>query len=118
MGLTPMAAVHGRRPLELAADFKVVPLLTYDLVENVFSSLMDPLNLDTSRSLVASIDAEWNIARTCGVSIFQVLPHSDTNVIYVIPVRLLLVINKPNVNFLIALEIQQPPTFLPSFLDV
>jgi hypothetical protein len=94
-----MATTYGHRPLELPTNFKVFPLLTSDLVENVFSSLMDPLNLDTSRSLVASIDAEWNISRTRGVSIFQVLPHSDTNVIYVIPVRLLLVINEPNVNF-------------------
>ena len=110
-----MAATYGCRPLELAADFKVIPLSTYDLAENVFSSLMDPLNLDTSRSLVVTIYAEWNISRTCGVSIFQVLLHSDT-VIYVIPVGLFLVINKPNVNFFIALEILQPLSFLPLFL--
>jgi hypothetical protein len=82
-----MAAAYGLKPLELPADFKIVPLLTYDLIENVFSSLMDPLNLDSSRSLAASVDAEWNISRTRGVSILQVLPHSDSNVIYVIPVR-------------------------------
>lgn len=113
-----MAAAYGHRPLKLPANFKIVPLLTHDLIENVFSSLMDPLNLDTSRSLIASVDAEWNISRTCGVSIFQVLPHSDSNVIYVIPVRFLLGMNVSNANFLLALEIQHSPTFPPSFFDV
>ena len=94
-----MAAAYGRRPLELPANFKVVSLLTHDLIENVFSSLMDPLNLDTSRSLTASVDAEWNISRTHGVSIFQVLPHSDSNVIYVIPVRFYLLSMCPMLIF-------------------
>jgi hypothetical protein len=49
-------------------------LTTPDLVEKVFSSLMDPLDLDPGKSLVSSVDAEWKQSRTFGVSIFQVLP--------------------------------------------
>ena len=76
-----------RTPLELPDNFKVVQLTTPDLVEKVFSSLMDPLDLDPGKSLASSVDAEWKQSRTSGVSIFQVLPHSGLNQIYVIPVR-------------------------------
>ena len=82
-----MAAAYGRKPLDLPDNFKVVLLATPNLVEKVFSSLMDPLDLDPGKSLASSVDAEWKQSRTSGVSIFQVLPHSGVNEIYVIPVR-------------------------------
>ena len=47
-----MAAAYGHTPLELPDNFKVVQLTTPDLVEKVFSSLMDPLDLDPGNLLL------------------------------------------------------------------
>ena len=81
-----MAAAYQCKPLDLPGNMKVLWLSTLDLVESIFSSLMAPLHLDSTKYLTASIDAEWNISRTSGVSICQIAPHSDINMIYVIPV--------------------------------
>jgi hypothetical protein len=40
-------------------------------------------------SLTASIDAEWKMSRKSGVSIFQVAPHSQSDTVFIIPVRFL-----------------------------
>jgi hypothetical protein len=87
-GLTPMAVAHGLIPLELSSVLKAEVLETANLVEAVFSSLMAPLDNDPEGCICISIDAEWNISRTIGVSIIQVAPHSDRDTVYIIPVNL------------------------------
>lgn len=84
-----MAAAYGLKPLDLPLDFKIIWLGTSELVENTFSSLMAPLDLDKSMSLTASIDAEWKMSWKSGVSIFQVAPHSQSDTVFIIPVRFL-----------------------------
>lgn len=83
-----MAAAYGLEPLDLPPEFRIIWLGTYELVENTFSSLMAPLDLDKNMSLAASIDAEWRVSRRHGVSIFQVAPHSQPDTVFVIPVSL------------------------------
>src|SRR5215475_11080635 len=85
-GLTPMAIAHGLKPLELSLALKTEVLESANLVEAVFSSLMAPLDNDPESCICISMDAEWNISRTIGVSIIQVAPHSDPNSVYIIPV--------------------------------
>ena len=70
-----MAAAYGRRALELPDSIKIIWLSTSDLVESTFSFLMSPLDVNPQASLAASVDAEWNISRLSGVSVFQVAPH-------------------------------------------
>jgi hypothetical protein len=79
-----MAAAYGWSALELLDGIEAIWLSTSDLVESIFSSLMSPLDVNPQASLVVSIDAEWNISRLSGVSIFQVAHCSDH--IYIIPV--------------------------------
>jgi hypothetical protein len=50
------------------------------------SSLLAPLDLDSNAHLCVSLDAEWNISRRIGVSILQIAPHSNPDIIFVIPV--------------------------------
>src|SRR6267154_1433446 len=84
-----MATAYGLKPLDLPLDFKIVWLSTSELVENTFSSLMAPLDLDKNMSLTASIDAKWKMSWKSGVSIFQVVPHAKSDTVFIIPVRLL-----------------------------
>ena len=81
-----MAAAYGLKPFNMPSNIKIVWLGTADLIETTFASLMTPLDLDSEMSLSASVDAEWNLSRTSGVSIFQVAPHSDPQSIFVMPV--------------------------------
>ena len=83
-----MAAAYGRSALELPDSTEVIWLSTSDLVESTFSSLMSPLDVNPQASLAASVDAEWNISRLSGISVFQVAPHCF-NCIYIIPVSAL-----------------------------
>jgi hypothetical protein len=83
-----MAAAYGRSALEVPDSIEVIWLPTSDLVESAFSSLMSPLDVNPQASLAASVDAEWNISRLSGVSVFQVAPHCS-NCIYIIPVSAL-----------------------------
>jgi hypothetical protein len=83
-----MAAAYDLEPLDLVLDFKIIWLCIYELVENTFSSLMAPLDLDNNKSLAASINVEWKISRRLGVSIFQVAPHSQPNTVFVILVSI------------------------------
>jgi hypothetical protein len=87
-GLTPMAIAHGLETLELPSTLKVEVLGTANLVEAAFSSLMAPLDNDPNHCICVSMDAEWNISRTVGVSIIQIAPHSDPDIVYIIPVWL------------------------------
>jgi hypothetical protein len=83
-----MAAAYGRSALELPDSIEIIWLSTPDLVERTFSSLMSPLDVNPQASLAASVDAEWNISRLLGVSVFQVAPHCS-DCIYIIPVSAL-----------------------------
>ena len=80
-----MAVAYGQSALELPDSIEVIWLSTSDLVESTFSSLMSPLDVNPQASLAASVDAEWNISRLSGVSVFQVAPHCS-DCIYIIPV--------------------------------
>jgi len=81
-----MAVAHGLEPLELSTSLKVEILGSATLVEAVLSSLMAPLDNDPDYCLCVSLDAEWNVSRTIGVSIIQIAPHSEPDSVYIIPV--------------------------------
>jgi hypothetical protein len=83
--LTPVSIAHGLHPVELSLSSQVVVLASADLIEKTISAIIEPLNEDESASLCVSFDAEWNIARTIGVSIVQLAPINSDN-IYIIPV--------------------------------
>ncbi|KAJ7825530.1 hypothetical protein B0H13DRAFT_1918616 [Mycena leptocephala] len=85
--LTPMAAAHGLKSLSLPPSLNVNLLGTVNLVESALSSLISPLDIDPAAHLCVSLDAEWNITRHVGVSTLQIAPHSEPDVIYVIPVH-------------------------------
>jgi hypothetical protein len=89
-GLTPMAVAHGLKAFELPTNIKVEFLDTSSLVETMLSSIMAPLDNDPDDHLVVSIDAEWNVSRTVGVSILQIAPHSEDDSVFIIPVGFLL----------------------------
>jgi hypothetical protein len=79
-----MAVAHGLKPLELPTTLKVEFLGTIALVEAVLSSLMAPLDNDPDHCMCVSLDAEWNVSRTMGVSIIQIAPHSEPNSVFII----------------------------------
>ena len=84
-----MAIAHGLKQLELPASMKVILLGTHSLAEAAFASLLAPLdntNTDDEGSLCVSLDAEWNMSRTIGISVLQIAPHSLPDIIYIIPV--------------------------------
>jgi hypothetical protein len=64
-------------------------LETIDLAEKAMSSLLAPLDLDPNAYLCISLDAEWNISRHIGVSVIQIVPHNDPDMIFVIPVSII-----------------------------
>ncbi|KAG6827175.1 hypothetical protein H0H87_005364, partial [Tephrocybe sp. NHM501043] len=85
--LTPTAAAHGLKPLELPSTLQIVTLGSIELAEQALAPLMAPLDLDPSSYLCLSIDAEWNMSRRIGVSILQLAPHSMPDFIYIVPVH-------------------------------
>ena len=84
--LTPVAAAYGLTLLELPDSLKITWLGTSELVETTLSSLISPLDLSEHSNVCISLDAEWNLSRRTGVSILQIAPHNDSNVVYIIPV--------------------------------
>jgi hypothetical protein len=85
--LTPVAAAYGLTLLELPDSLKITWLGTSELVETTLSSLISILDLSEHANVCISLDAEWNLSRRTGVSILQIAPHNDSNVVYIIPVR-------------------------------
>jgi hypothetical protein len=85
-GLTPLAAAHGLQPLKLSETCKVEVLGTQHHAETVLSVLLEPLDQNPEASACISLDAEWNVSRTVGVSNIVIAPHSYPNSIYIIPV--------------------------------
>ena len=81
-----MAMAHGLKPFELSTALKVQILVTPSHVEAVLSPLLTPLDDDPNHCLCISLDAEWNVSRTVGVSILQIAPHSEPDSVYIIPV--------------------------------
>ena len=83
--LTPVAAAYGLAPLELPGNVAVRILESHALVEGVLSSvIMASLDLDKNLHLCVSLDAEWNVSHCIGISILQLLLHSDPHVVYLI----------------------------------
>lgn len=85
--LTPMAAAHGLQPLSLPSTTTITYLGSIQLVESALLTVLAPLEDRTDAHLCISVDAEWNVSRTEGVSVLQIAPHSTPNNIYIIPVR-------------------------------
>jgi len=81
-----MALAHGLKPFELSTALKIEILATPSRVEAILSPLMTPLDDDPNHCLCISLDAEWNVSRTVGVSILQITPHSEPDTVYIIPV--------------------------------
>ena len=81
-----MAAAHGLKALEHPQSLKVQLLGTANLVDAALSPLMAPLDDDPNHCLCISMDAEWNVSRTMGVSVIQIAPHSEPNSVFIIPV--------------------------------
>ena len=84
--LTPVAAAYGLTLLELPDSLKIAWLGTSELVETTLSSLLSVLDFSEHANICVSLDTEWNISRRTGVSILQIGPHNDPNVVYIIPV--------------------------------
>jgi hypothetical protein len=84
--LTPIAAAYGLKSLQIPAGVQVSMLETADLVERVLSSWLAPLDVDEAAHLCISLDAEWNMSCREGVSILQLISHTDADHIYIIPV--------------------------------
>jgi hypothetical protein len=82
-----MAAAHGLKALELPQSLQVQFLGTASLVDAALSSLMASLDDNPNHCLCVSMDAEWNISRTLGVSVIQIAPHSEPDSVFIIPVR-------------------------------
>ncbi len=85
--LTPVAIAHGLKPLELPPNLTHIVLTSSDSIDLTLAPLLEPLDRDEAASLCVSLDAEWNISRTCGVSILQLAPHVNPSTIYIIPVH-------------------------------
>ncbi|KAJ7431662.1 hypothetical protein B0H11DRAFT_1941390 [Mycena galericulata] len=85
--LTPMATAHGLGLLELPQNLDIKILETPARVEALCASLMASVDDDAKSHLCVSLDAEWNVSRTVGVSIVQIAPHSMPGCIYIVPVH-------------------------------
>ncbi|KAJ7433027.1 hypothetical protein B0H11DRAFT_2209095 [Mycena galericulata] len=85
--LTPMATAHGLELLELPQNLDIKILETPARVEALCASLMASVDDDVKSHLCVSLDAEWNVSRTVGVSIVQIAPHSMPGCIYIVPGR-------------------------------
>ncbi|PPQ83785.1 hypothetical protein CVT24_007139, partial [Panaeolus cyanescens] len=85
-GLVPVAKAYKLQELHLPESLNVITLQSDDLIEAALSSLISELDLDEKAVLLVSLDAEWNVSRTTGISILQLAPHSHPDIIYIIPV--------------------------------
>ncbi len=86
-GLAPTAAVHGLKAVTMPDDLRSVVLATTETVNLALSSFMEAIDSHPSASLCLSLDAEWNMNRSLGVSLLQLFPHSEPSAIYLIPVH-------------------------------
>jgi hypothetical protein len=89
--LHPIATSHGLHFLELPSSLKVTWISTPELTETALSSILDPLNDSSTNHICVSFDAEWNFSRQIGVSIIQIAPHSNPDLIFIIPVHFFLI---------------------------
>lgn len=87
--LTPVAEAYGRKPLTLPSSTRAIILDSHALIEAALSSLLSPLDVNPNATLIIGFDAEWNVNRTNGVSIIQLLAESHMDEIYLIPVRVI-----------------------------
>ncbi|PPR04752.1 hypothetical protein CVT24_006893 [Panaeolus cyanescens] len=85
--LKPAAAAYGLQPLTIPLSIPIHILDNATLVNNIFSSLLSPLDSDThpDSHLCVSMDAEWNLSRWISVSWIQIIFHSEPGIIYLVP---------------------------------
>ena len=87
--LAPVPSKEKLPPLSLSTSHSITVLETAALIDATIASLLDPtISSNDGPPLCVSLDAEWNISRTVGVSTLQLLFHSHPNEIYIIPVTL------------------------------
>ena len=95
--LAPVPSKEQLPPLSLSTSHSITVLETAALIDATIASLLDPtissndgptISSNDGPPLCVSLDAEWNISRTVGVSTLQLLFHSHPNEIYIIPVTL------------------------------
>ncbi|KAJ7836589.1 hypothetical protein B0H14DRAFT_2589654 [Mycena olivaceomarginata] len=84
--LAPPPSASGLESLDIPANFRIQFLSDSVLVDKILSSFTEQLDNDENIHLCISLDAEWNISRTVGVSILQLAPHSE-DTIFIIPVH-------------------------------
>lgn len=83
--LVPVPSVDGMDTLQCPSDMDIVHLRSAHLAEMALGSLIPP-DGEEANPLTVSIDAEWNISRTVGISILQILLHSAPNTVYIVHV--------------------------------
>lgn len=85
---TSQQELHPTEPLKLPETVSTVIVEDVQSIQNLFQRIMDPLNDSDDARITCSVDAEWNLSRTEGVSIIQVAPHHDISRIYIVKVCL------------------------------
>ena len=84
--LTPLSAAYGLKALHFPPSLSIAVLGSYQLVESALMAILAPLSNNPTATICISLDAEWNISRSEGVSILQIAPHSLPDNIFIIPV--------------------------------
>ncbi|KJA22002.1 hypothetical protein HYPSUDRAFT_202494 [Hypholoma sublateritium FD-334 SS-4] len=84
--LTPMSAAHGYSALVLPDSASITFIGSAALVNSALLTILAPLEDSSAANICVSVDAEWNISRTEGVSILQVTSHAKSDLIFIIPV--------------------------------
>lgn len=87
--LTPMSAAHGYLSLVLPDSVSIMFLGSAALVNSALLTILAPLEDNSAANICISVDAEWNISRTEGVSIIQIMSHSNPDLVFIIPVSIL-----------------------------
>ena len=88
--LTPMGVAHGYSSLVLPESTSIIFLGSAALVNSGLLTILAPLEDSSAANICISLDAEWNISRTEGVSIIQITSHSHPDLVFIIPVRIFL----------------------------
>ncbi|KAF5357541.1 hypothetical protein D9757_012351 [Collybiopsis confluens] len=85
---------------KLPQSFKVKVVQRPEYIDKALKPLVDFLDQDPDALLYLSLDAEWNISRRTGVSILQLCPHFDSEVVHrltELPPLLLRLLTSPRV---------------------
>ncbi|KAJ7667374.1 hypothetical protein B0H17DRAFT_1142779 [Mycena rosella] len=84
--LAPPPSPRGLEPFEIPESVRIQEVLSAELADNIFSSFTELLDSDAATHICISLEAEWNVSRTTGVSILQIAPHAE-DTIFIVPVH-------------------------------